>query len=132
MSLTDEIRQSYLSAQQELIETEEIDERSVAISLPLHFSGNTRIELGITRAGDDLYIISDSAQTIGELYQAGYSLRGEIRDRISEIVNSWQAKLVGNTITRSCKKIELGFAIHQLGEAAKTIGDAYLAYRHRP
>lgn len=131
MSLRDEIFKDYLDAQAGLTEIEQIDENNVALSLPLHFSANTRVELSITRISENYFVISDMAQTLGELKDAGYSLGGRLKERIGNLAIVAGLKFSGNHLVRECSAKELGAAIHQFADVAKTIGDAYLTYGSR-
>ena len=50
---------------------------------------------------------------------------------MSDIVRIWQVSLDGISLVRMCTRKDLGVAVHELGEAAKTIGDAYLYPRDK-
>ena len=43
----------------------------------------------------------------------------------------WNVDLDGVTLVRMCARKDLGTALHELGEAAKTLGDAYLMPRDK-
>jgi hypothetical protein len=132
MSIATNVLSKYFDAQKELIEIEAVDDRSAIISLPIHFSAHTRVELSVTQVTKDQFVISDMAQTIGELKDAGYRVKDTVRERIVGMVKISQLELEGNTLLRQCSAEELGTAIHEFADAAKTIGDAYLAYPSRP
>jgi hypothetical protein len=131
MSITNEILTKYVDAQRGMIEFEEVGNDSVLMSLPLHFSAFTRVELAITRISSNDFFLSDLAQTIGELKNAGHKIGGKVMERIEEIVKLRNVQLDGNTLVRYCKINELGTALYEFAEAAKTIGDAYLVYKVR-
>jgi len=128
MSLDLEILTEYLEAQKELVAVESVDERTAIISLPLHFSAYTRVEISVTEITPDQYVLSDMAKTIGELKDAGFQVKDKLRQRINEMVEIQRVLISGNTLIKHCSRQDLGNAITQFGEAAKTIGDAYLVY----
>lgn len=128
MSLREQILENYLDAQRGLTEIEQIDDDNVVLSLPLHFSANTRVELAVTRITDTYFAISDMAQTLGELKDAGYAIGGKLRKRVEEFARTAGAEFAGNHLVKKCSEAELGEAIHQFADVAKTIGDAYLTY----
>jgi hypothetical protein len=128
MSLREQILENYLDAQRGLTEIEQIDDDNVVLSLPLHFSANTRVELAVTKITDTYFAITDMAQTLGELKDAGYAIGGKLRKRVEELAKTAGAEFAGNHLVKKCSKAELGEAIHQFADVAKTIGDAYLAY----
>jgi hypothetical protein len=128
MSIATEVLSKYLEAQQDLLAIQAIDDRSAIISLPLHFSSYSRVELSVTQASTSQFVISDMGQTIGELKDAGYKVKDNLRKRILSLVEISRLQLEGNTLIRQCSAEELGTVIHEVAEAAKTIGDAYLAY----
>src|SRR5689334_509291 len=121
MSIAEDVLKKYFEAQRDLLAIEGVDERSAIISLPLHFSANARVELSVTRVSKDQFVISDMAQTIGELKDAGYSVRDKLRERILGMVEISRLQLDGNTLIRQCSEEELGNAIHAFADAAKTI-----------
>lgn len=131
ITIASDVLAKYLEAQEELIEIEAVDDRSAIISLPLHFYAHTRVELSVTLVAENLFVISDMAQTIGELKDAGYQVKNTVRERILGMVKIFQLELNGNTLLRQCTASELGVAIQEFADAAKTIGDAYLAYPSR-
>ena len=51
MKLEKLILKNYLDAQRGLTEIEQVDENNVVLSLPLHFSANTRVEVTVTLSG---------------------------------------------------------------------------------
>jgi len=128
MSLREQILENYLDAQRGLTEIEQIDDDNVVLSLPLHFSANTRIELAVTKITDSYFAITDMAQTLGELKDAGYAIGGKLRKRVEELAKTAGAEFAGNHLVKKCAASELGEAIHQFADVAKTIGDAYLTY----
>lgn len=126
-----DILSRYFKTQRGLVEAKQIDDRSVMVSLPLHYSGFTRVEFAITQVTPDQFVLSDLAQTLGELRDSGYAVTDKLRERIVEITRIWHLSLSGDHLTRTCSAKELGDAIHEFAEATKTIGDAYLAYPTR-
>lgn len=127
MSMVTDILATYLDAQKQLIEFEEIDNNNCLVSLPLHFSAHTRVELAITRLSQNQFALTDQGQTLSELKDAGIPVGKRLLDRIREIIRIWKVELVGVTLFRTCNQRELGIALHEFGEAAKTVGDAYLS-----
>jgi len=131
MSITKEILTRYLDAQKDLIAIESVDDRSAILSLPLHFSAYSRVELSVTQVTKSQFVVSDMGQTIGEMKDAGYQVKDKVRQRIVELVKIAQLQLDGNTLLRQCSADQLGKVIHDFADAAKTVGDAYLAYPSR-
>lgn len=130
-SLREQILENYLDAQRGLIEIEQVDENNVVMSLPLHFSANTRVELAVTKITDTYFAISDMAQTLGELKDAGYSIGGKLKEKVQSIARASGAEFAGNHLVKKCSAKELGEAIQQFADMAKTVGDAYLTYGTR-
>jgi hypothetical protein len=66
---------AYLDAYKKLVVSESVTEgaagTSTAISIPLHFSGNHRVEVTVTEFSSGKYILSDMARTLGELAEGG-------------------------------------------------------------
>jgi hypothetical protein len=131
MSLREQIFSTYLDAQRGLTEVVQIDEHNVALSLPLHFSANQRVELVVTQITESYYAISDMAQTLGELKDAGYGINAQLKEKIEDLGKLAGVEFQGNHLIKKCSAADLGEAIHQFAEAAKTIGDAYLTYKAR-
>jgi len=131
MSLRDDVLKYYVDAQAGLTEIDQVDDDNVVLSLPLHFSANTRVELAITKVSDKYFAISDMARTLGELKDAGHGINQNLKDKIESIAKPAGLKFVGNHLVRECSSKEIGEAIHQFADAAKTIGDAYITYRFR-
>lgn len=131
MSLRDQILTNYLDAQRGLTEIEQVDENNVIVSLPLHFSANNRVELTVTRITDTYFAISDMAQTLGELKDAGYNIGGKLKEKVSGFARAAGAEFAGNHLVRKCTAKDLGAAIQEFADVAKTIGDAYLTYGTR-
>jgi uncharacterized protein DUF1828 len=128
MSLALAILDKYFGAQKELVEVETIDERSVIVSLPIHFSAHTRVEVAVTKLNENQYALSDMAKVVGELEDAGHKVEGKLRERILNMIKISKVTLSGGALIRTCTEAQLGAAIHEFSEAAKTIGDAYLVY----
>ena len=131
MSLREEVFKYYVDAQVGLTEIEQVDGNNVVVSLPLHFSGNTRVELAITKISDKYFAISDMARTLGELKDAGLGINQKLKDKIESLAKPAGLKFVGNHLVRECSATDIGEAIHQFADVAKTIGDAYITYRFR-
>jgi hypothetical protein len=129
MSLREEVFKYYVDAQVGLTEIEQVDDDNVVLSLPLHFSANTRVELAVTRISDKYFAISDMARTLGELKDAGHGINQKLKDKIESFAKPAGLKFVGNHLVRECSAANIGEAIHQFADVAKTIGDAYINYR---
>lgn len=77
--------------------------------------------------------MSISSKTTARLATlAGYSVGSKTRKRILELSKLSQLELSDNHLTRRCSGKDLGTVLQEFAEAAKTIGDAYLAYTSRP
>lgn len=131
MSISTEVLDAYINAQRELIQFEDVDKDNCVISLPLHYSAHTRVELAISRISKNQFLLTDQGQTLSELKNAGHPVGSRLFDRIREIVRIWRIDLDGVTLVKMCRRKDLGNALHGLGEAAKTIGDAYLIPRDK-
>ena len=129
MSISTEVLDAYVNAQRDLIEFEEIDKDNCRMSLPLHYSAHTRVELAISRISKNQFLLTDEGQTLSELKNAGHPVGSRLFDRIREIVRIWRIDLDGVSLVKMCRRKDLGKALHEIGEAAKTIGDAYLIPR---
>src|SRR5260370_12046133 len=113
MSLQDQILTNYLDAQRGLSEIEQVDENNVVLSLPLHFSANTRVELTETRDTDSYFVISDMAQTLGELKDAGYGLGGKLKEKILIIGKPAGLEFAGNHLVKKVPANNPPEAAHQ-------------------
>src|SRR5260370_7730240 len=113
MSLQDQILTNYLDAQRGLTEIEQVDENNVVLSLPLHFSANTRVELTVTRVTDSYFVISDMAQTLGELKDAGNGLGGKLKEKILMIGKAAGLEFAGNHLAKKQTSNDLTDPIHQ-------------------
>ncbi len=131
MSLAAEVLTKYFDAQKELVAIQSIDDRNVILSLPLHVSAYSRIELSITQISKSVFVVSDMGQTLGEMTDAGYQISDNTRKRIHELVEMAKIQLDGKTLFRQCNANELGKVIHEFADTAKTVGDAYLAFPSR-
>jgi hypothetical protein len=131
MSISTEVLDAYVNAQRELIQFEDVDKDNCVVSLPLHYSAHTRVELSVTRISKDRFLLTDQGQTLSELKDSGHPVGSRLYDRVQEIVRIWRIDLDGVSLVKMCRRKELGTALHELGEAAKTIGDAYLIPRDR-
>ncbi len=129
MNIIADVLTTYLDAQKRLIEFEEIDKDNCAVSLPRHYSAHTRVEVVVSRLSKDQFVLTDQGQTISELKDAGVHVGSAVIDRLKELIRIWRVDLVGVSLIRTCRHRELGEALHEFGEAAKTVGDAYLTTR---
>jgi hypothetical protein len=129
MSLLNDVLKHYLSTHKELIATEQVDENNAIVSLPLHFVGNHRVEVSITKATDGLFLLSDLGRTIGELKEYGYAVSQNLLSRMVKIAKPANVRIVNENLVMDCRPDEVGTALHIFAEAAKTIGDAYLAFQ---
>jgi hypothetical protein len=127
MLVLDEILENYFSTHKELIATEQVDDNSVIVSFPLHFVGNHRVEVSITEA-DGILLISDIGRTISELKDYGYSVSPGLLSRMVQIAKPANVRIVNENLVMDCRPGEVGASLHSFAEAAKTIGDAYLAF----
>lgn len=127
-ALADSILARYLESYRGLIEIEPIEDNSVTISFPFHYSADHRIEVTVTEIAKDRFVLSDMARTLGELRDAGYSIGSETRKRIETIAKKSNLALVGNHFILECERKGLGDAIQEFLEAAKTIADVYLVH----
>ena len=131
MSITTQVLDAYLRAQKKLIEFEDVDRNNCRVSLPLHYSAHARVELAITQLSRDHFLLTDEGQTVTELRNAGHATGTRVLERLREIIRVWNVDLDGVSLVRMCTRKDLGTAIHELGEAAKTFGDAYLMPRDK-
>jgi hypothetical protein len=128
MLLLDEVLKSYFATHKELIATEQVDDNNVIVSFPLHFVGNHRIEVSITETMDGIFLISDIGRTISELKDYGYSVSPGLLSRMVQIAKPANVRIVNDNLVMDCRPEEIGVCLHTFAEAAKTIGDAYLAF----
>ena len=128
MAAKNRILKAYLNAHKKLVLSEQVEDKahSVTVSIPLHISGNHRVEVTVTEFSPGRFILSDMARTLGELADGGKQITPDFRRRTEEIASSFGARLVMNHMVLDCDAALLGEAIHRLAEASKTIGDAYL------
>ena len=131
MSITTQVLDAYLRAQKKLIEFEDLDKNNCRVSLPLHYSAHARVELAITQLSKDQFLLTDQGQTVTELRNAGHATGSRVLERLKEIIRIWNVDLKGVSLVRMCSRKDLGVALHELGEAAKTLGDAYLLPRDK-
>jgi len=131
MSITTQVLDAYLRAQKKLIEFEDIDKNNCRVSLPLHYSAHARVELAVTQLSRDQFLLTDEGQTVTELRNAGHATGSRILDHLKDVIRIWNVDLDGVSLVRMCSRKDLGTALHELGEAAKTVGDAYLISRDK-
>jgi hypothetical protein len=127
MALKDEILRSYFATHKELIEAEQLDEDNALFSFPLHIVGNHRIEVSVTKT-DGVFLLSDTGRIISDLKDYGYSISRSLLERMAHIARPANVRIVNGTLVMDCPQSEIGGALHIFAEAAKTIGDAYLAF----
>lgn len=127
--LADLVVGKYLDTYKGLIASEPIDNNSVTVSFPFHYSGHHRIELTITAITGERFLISDMARTIGELRDFGVRVGATIRKRLEDISKISGLKLVQDHLLLESSADELGKNVQCLLEATKTIGDVYLVHR---
>jgi hypothetical protein len=127
MLVLDEILENYFLTHKELIATEQVDDNSVIVSFPLHFVGNHRVEVSIAEV-DGILLISDIGRTISELKDYGYSVSPGLLSRMVEIAKPANVRIIDNNLVMDCRPEQIGASLHSFAEAAKTIGDAYLAF----
>jgi hypothetical protein len=99
------------------------------VSLPRYFSAHARVELTVSRLSKDQFVLTDQGQTVGELRDSGVPVGPTVLEKLKQIIRIWKVDLVGVNLIMTCRRRELGIALHEFGEAAKTVGDAYLTAR---
>lgn len=129
MSITADVLTAYLEAQKQLIEFEELDADNCVVSLPLHYSAHTRVEFMVSHLSGDQFVLTDQGQTIGELKDAGVPVGRKLLERVRNLIRIWRIDLDGIALVKTCRYRDLGVVVHEFGEAAKTVGDAYLITR---
>src|ERR1017187_768088 len=85
VELGNSLLEQYLRTYRNLIAVEQIDDKSVSFSFPFHFASNHRIEVVVTHATGDQFIISDSARIMMELAASGYRINAKLRERLEKI-----------------------------------------------
>jgi len=130
--LADEILSEYLKTYRELVVAEETEGDEVALSFPLHFSGNHRVELTVTRISGEKYIVSDQSRTLGELRDAGYRISADLKERLEGIARLSGLRIVQDHLVLDTDKKSLGADVQRFLEATKTIADVYLVHKIRP
>lgn len=122
---------TYVNAYRNLIVTERLTDRDIVLSLPLHLAANHRIEITVSEWGNGVYILSDSARTLGEVEAAGYSLNSQVHDRIEKLASTSGVRVVDKHLILETPASETGVAIQKFLEVTKTIGDVYLVHKQR-
>lgn len=127
------IVKAYLDAYKKLVISEAVTDKtagpSVAISVPLHFSGNHRVEVTITEFSSGRFILSDMARTLGELAEGGKTVTPDFRKKAEEIATQFGLRFVLDHLILESDATSLGGNIQRFAETCKTIGDAYLLQR---
>ena len=123
------ILQSYFDAQKDLIVGEQVDDNNAVVSFPFHYVGNHRVEVSVTKTLGDQLILSDMGRTIGELKEYGYAVSAPLLARMVAIAKPANVRIVAENLVMDCPPDLIGSSLHSFAEAAKTIGDAYLAFR---
>lgn len=126
MSLTEHVLRTYLDFQASEVAIEAIDKDNLILSFPFFISSHARVEVAISRISRSDFVLSDLGQTLGEIQDAGFSINQNAKVRIKEILQLRNLGLRGSTIVRLCKEEDLGRALNEFVEGAKTIGDSYL------
>jgi len=127
--LSEHILESYFRAHKELVDAEDLDNNTVAVSFPVYFSSNHRVELAVQHLSSGMFLISDKAEILSELRLAGLQITGKMRERILNVATNSQLRFVGNSLVRECSSDQLGDVLHLFADSCKTIGDAYLVHR---
>ena len=127
--LLDQVLDSYFTAHKELIDSESDGENDVVVSFPFHFVGNHRVEVSVTKVMGGQFVLSDMGRTIGESKEYGYAVAPPLLARMVEIAKPAQVRVVDQNCVANCDPERLGVMLHEFAEAAKTIGDAYLAFK---
>ncbi len=129
----DKITKAYLDAYKKLVVSETVRDKNsgpcTALSIPLHFSGNHRVEVTITEFSAGKFILSDMARTLGELAEGGKSVTPDFRKKAEEIATQFKTRFVLDHLICESDATALGGSIQRFAEACKTIGDAYLLQR---
>jgi hypothetical protein len=125
------VLEQYLQTYKELIALEEIDETSVSLSFPFHFASDHRIEVVVTKATKDQYIISDSARIMTEIRASGQIVNKRLRERLELLGQNAGLKMIREYLVMDSTHDRLGEDIQRFLEAAKTIGDVYFTYREK-
>lgn len=131
----DKVVKAYLDAYTKLVVGESVTDKtagtSTAISIPLHFSGNHRVEVTVTEFASGRYILSDMARTLGELAEGGKTVTPDFRRKAEEIAAQFGARFVLDHLIFDSDVTSLGGNIQRFAEACKTIGDAHLLQRNQ-
>jgi hypothetical protein len=125
------VLEDYLRTYRGLIAVERVDERSVSLSVPFHFASNHRVEVIVTHATGDQYIISDGARILSELKASGHPITVKTRERLEALAKMSGVKLIREYLILDSTKAKIGEDIQLFIETAKTIGDVYFAHRDR-
>ena len=125
------VLEQYLRTYRELIAVEEIDETSVSLSFPFHFASDHRIEVVVTKATKDQYIISDAARIMTELRATGQIINKRLRERLELLGQNAGLKMIRDYLVMNSTYERLGDDMQRFLEAAKTIGDVYFTYREK-
>lgn len=129
--ILDSVLESYLKTYRGLIATERIDERNISLSFPFHFASNHRIEIVVTHATGNQYVISDAARILSELRASGHPITQKTRERLESLGKASGVQLIREYLVLDSTREKIGDDIQRFVEAAKTIGDVYFAHRDR-
>jgi len=125
------VLEDYLRTYRGLIAVEQVDDRSVSLSFPFHFASNHRVEVVVTHATGNEYVISDSARILSELKASGHPITNKTRERLEALGKAAGVNLIREYLILNSTKDRLGDDIQKFLETAKTIGDVYFAHRER-
>lgn len=128
--MTEPALEAYLKTYRDLIVTEKM-ENSVVISFPFHLAANHRIEITVTEAGSDLFMISDAGRTINEIEAAGQSITEQTKSKIERLASVSGLRIVDGYLILDSKRSDLGLSIQRFLEVSKMIGDIHLVHRQR-
>jgi hypothetical protein len=125
------VLEQYLKTYKNLISVEQIDDNSVSLSFPFHFASNHRIEVVVTHATQNEYIISDSARIMTELKASGQVITKKLHERLEDLGKAAGLRVIKGYLILNSTREQLGINIQQFLETAKTIGDVYFVHRDR-
>src|SRR5579872_120100 len=130
-NILESVLEDYLRSYKGLIATERVDDRSISLSFPFHFASNHRIEVLVTHATGNQYVISDGARILSELKASGQPITKKTRERLEALGRLSGVRLLREYLVLNSDKDKIGDDIQRFLEAAKTIGDVYFVHRER-